>query len=58
VREVVGQLEEYRLVMVTGPGGSGKTRLADQVARLVAGRFADEVWLAELAAARRPVKAT
>jgi len=38
--------------------GSGKTRLADQVARLVAGRFADEVRLAELAAVRRPVKAT
>ena len=25
VREVAGLLEEYRLVTVTGPGGSGKT---------------------------------
>ena len=34
---------------VTGPGGSGKTRLAGEVARQVAGRFADGAWLVELA---------
>ena len=34
---------------VTGPGGAGKTRLAGQVARGAAGRFADGAWLAELA---------
>ena len=34
---------------VTGPGGAGKTRLAGEVARQVAGRFADGAWLAELA---------
>jgi predicted ATPase len=28
VREVAGLLNEHRLVTVTGPGGSGKTRLA------------------------------
>ena len=49
VREVADLLEESRLVTVTGPGGSGKTRLAGEVARRVAGRFADGVWLAELA---------
>jgi predicted ATPase/DNA-binding CsgD family transcriptional regulator len=49
VREVTDLLEESRLVTVTGSGGSGKTRLAGEVARRVAGRFADGVWLAELA---------
>ena len=49
VSEVAGLLEEYRLVTVTGPGGSGKTRLAGEVARQVAGRFADGTWLVELA---------
>jgi hypothetical protein len=54
VREVAGLLGESRLVTVTGPGGSGKTRLAGQVAGQVAGRFEDGVWLAELAAVRDP----
>jgi len=49
MREVAGLLKEHRLVTVTGPGGVGKTRLAGQVARAVAGRFADGAWLAELA---------
>ena len=54
VREVAGLLGEYRLVMVTGPGGVGKTRLAGEVARQVAARFADGAWLAELAPVRDP----
>ena len=56
VREVAGLLEGYRLVTVTGPGGAGKTRLAGQVARRVAGRFTDGVWLAELAMVRDPAQ--
>jgi ATP/maltotriose-dependent transcriptional regulator MalT len=56
VHDVAGLLEECRLVTVTGPGGSGKTRLADQVARQVAGRFADGAWLAGLAAVRDPAQ--
>jgi predicted ATPase/DNA-binding CsgD family transcriptional regulator len=56
VRNVAGLLKEYRLVTITGPGGSGKTRLADQVARQVAGRFADGAWLAELAPVRDPAQ--
>ena len=49
LREVADLLAEHRLVTVTGPGGSGKTRVAGQVAREVAGRFADGAWLVELA---------
>jgi predicted ATPase len=56
VREVARLLEEYRLVTVTGPGGVGKTRLAAEVASQVAARFADGVWLAELAAVRDPAR--
>jgi non-specific serine/threonine protein kinase len=54
VDEVAGLLAEYRLVTVTGPGGVGKTRLAAEVARRVAGRFADGAWLVELAAVTEP----
>ena len=52
VRHIDAMLEEYRLVTVTGPGGSGKTRLAGQVA----GRFADGARLAELAPVRDPAQ--
>ena len=53
---VIGHLGQYRLVTVTGPGGAGKTRLASEVAKGVAGRFADGVWLAELASVRDPAQ--
>jgi non-specific serine/threonine protein kinase len=56
VADLAGMLGEHRLVTVTGPGGSGKTRLAGEVAGRVAGRFADGVWLAELAAVRDPAQ--
>ena len=55
-REVAGLLERHRLVTVTGPGGVGKTRLAGEVARRVAGRFADGAWLAELAPVQDPAQ--
>jgi predicted ATPase/class 3 adenylate cyclase/DNA-binding CsgD family transcriptional regulator len=56
VAEVAGLLEEYRLVTVTGPGGTGKTRMAAEVARRVAGRYADGAWLVELAPVQDPAR--
>ncbi|NRF65533.1 protein kinase [Aquincola sp. S2] len=47
----VGELlQRARLVTLTGPGGTGKTRLSLHVARRSAAGFADGVWLVELAA--------
>jgi predicted ATPase/DNA-binding CsgD family transcriptional regulator len=54
ISEVGALLDRNRLVTVTGPGGAGKTRLAGEVAGQVTGRFADGVWLAELASVRDP----
>jgi len=52
--EVADLLGRYRLVTVTGPGGVGKTRLAAEVTRQVADRFADGVWQVELASVQEP----
>jgi predicted ATPase/DNA-binding CsgD family transcriptional regulator len=56
VREVERLLDRYRLVTVIGPGGAGKTRLASEIARQVADRYEDGVWLAELAKVRDPAR--
>ena len=47
-------LARHRMVTVTGPGGSGKTRLAIEVARGVVSRFEDGVWLVEQAQIEHP----
>ena len=48
--ERVGQLLlEHRLVSAIGPGGIGKTRVAQAVAHAATGNHADGVWLVELA---------
>jgi len=56
VADVTGLLNKYRLVTVTGAGGSGKTRLAAEVSRQVAARYSDGAWLAELSGVRDPAQ--
>jgi predicted ATPase/DNA-binding SARP family transcriptional activator/DNA-binding CsgD family transcriptional regulator len=43
-----------RLLTVTGAGGSGKTRLALEVARSLVGAYPDGAWLVELAGLSEP----
>lgn len=47
--EIKRHLAMTRLLTLTGAGGSGKTRLALEVARELVGAYPDGVWLAELA---------
>ncbi|MGC5012050.1 BTAD domain-containing putative transcriptional regulator [Streptosporangium sp. DT93] len=42
----------HRLVTLTGPGGSGKTRLATETARTMLAGLPDGAWLVELASVR------
>jgi predicted ATPase/DNA-binding CsgD family transcriptional regulator len=54
VRAATDLLGTSRLVTVVGPGGVGKTRLAGEVARQIVDRYADGIWLVELAAVSDP----
>jgi predicted ATPase/DNA-binding SARP family transcriptional activator len=49
LREVVGLARRHRLLTLTGPGGSGKTRLGLEAAAALLGDQTDGVWLVELA---------
>ncbi len=48
LKDIHGLVEESHLVTLTGPGGSGKTRLAMQVAADLLDGSADGVWLVDL----------
>ncbi|WP_052398313.1 BTAD domain-containing putative transcriptional regulator [Streptomyces sp. NRRL F-5123] len=49
LRDLDADIAHARLVTLTGPGGTGKTRLAQEAAEAAAAGFPDGVWLAELA---------
>jgi predicted ATPase/class 3 adenylate cyclase len=52
LRDVMGLLDEHRLVTLSGAGGAGKTRLAMRVAEELLGSFPDGLRVAELGAVR------
>jgi predicted ATPase len=52
--EVVALLADTRLLTLTGPGGTGKTRLAAQAAVTSAGNYPDGVWWVPLETLRDP----
>jgi predicted ATPase/class 3 adenylate cyclase len=48
IREVSELLQRDRLVTLTGPGGTGKTRLSVETARTILPEFPDGVWFVAL----------
>ncbi len=54
VAAAAGHLERARLVTLTGPGGTGKTRLSLAIAAQVADRFPGGSWFVPLAAISDP----
>ena len=47
--QIKKELADTRLLTLIGTGGTGKTRLAIEVARDLLGTYPDGVWLVELA---------
>ena len=54
VKHLVGLLGSARLVTLTGAGGSGKTRLAQQLGGRVVSTFAQGAWFVDLAPIANP----
>ena len=54
VRELVELVSKERLLTLTGPGGTGKSRLSIQVGKEASDRFRDGVYFVPLAAIKEP----
>jgi predicted ATPase/DNA-binding SARP family transcriptional activator/tetratricopeptide (TPR) repeat protein len=56
IEELVAVCTRNRLVTLSGPGGAGKTRLAVEVARVLAktSSYADGLWMVDLSGVRDP----
>ncbi|WP_458091622.1 AfsR/SARP family transcriptional regulator [Streptomyces malaysiensis] len=54
IGDILRDLDGARLVTLTGPGGSGKTRLSEEAAATVTDGYPDGVWIAELAPLDQP----
>src|SRR5262249_15165989 len=52
--ELRGRLRVYRLVTLTGPGGTGKTRLATELAAVLTREDEGPAWFAALDSCREP----
>ena len=52
--DISRRLDTQRLIVLTGPGGTGKTRLAAEVGRRMVDSFPDGAWLVELAPLTEP----
>ncbi|MDI5971329.1 BTAD domain-containing putative transcriptional regulator [Streptomyces sp. SL13] len=54
ISAIRSDVERHRLVTLVGPGGAGKTRLAERAGAALAARWPDGVWIAELAPVDHP----